>query len=320
MKSVLLLGLGRVAVGYDTVLPIPTKVTTHARAFSLHPYFSLVGGVDPNYDCRRRFEQTYKLPAYRDVSNALCHVTPDVVVVATPTALHLESINSVFSYCRPQAILCEKPLAYEFEQAYRISEACVKHSCSLYVNLFRHVEPGVSEIRARIIDGRIDTPLRGVVWYSKGMFNSGVHFLSLLQNLLGDVTSVNVLNRGRLWEDHDPEPDVQFSFGNSSVVFLAAREEYFFHNSIELIAPNGRLRYEAGGVRIIWQGLEESSRFPGYSQLCEIGESICTDFDRIQWYVVDELAAALEGRPTFLCSGEEALLTHRVFDTLMNIL
>ena len=100
------------------------------------------------------------------------------------------------------------------------------------------------------------------------------------------------------------------------MVFLAALEENFFHNSFELIAPNGRLRYESGGEHIIWQSVEEDARFRGYIRLSEVCELIPTDFDRIQWYVAEQLAVALEGRMAQLCSGAEALRVQEVLEII----
>lgn len=317
ISKVLIIGLGKVAAGYDIDEPNQNIVLTHARAFSLHPDFCLVGGVDPNPDSRKRFSAAYGLECFADIEVAMGALNPDVVVVATPTSLHVDSVSKIFaSGSFPKVLLCEKPLAYELSEARKIVATCAQHGCTLYVNFFRQAEPAVSEIRARLADGRIGSPLKGVVWYSKGIFNSGVHFLSLLQNLLGEVTAVKLLNTGRLWHNSDPEPDVDFAFAAGRVVFLAAREEDFFHNTIELIAPNGRLRYEFGGAHVVWQGVQEDKRFRGYRRLSEICETIPADFDRIQWYVAEQLAAALKGRPALLSTGSEALRTQEVLDMI----
>jgi len=312
IKSVLLIGLGNVAVGYDAANPSSARVFSHARAFSMHPGFRLAGGVDPSADCRHRFETIYRLPVFTEISDAMREISPDVVVVATPTALHHKHVLEIFAAGRPQAMLCEKPLSYACGEAREIADVCARNGCSLYVNFCRHAEPGVAEIRARLSDGRIGSPVKGVAWYSKGIFNSGAHFLSLLENLLGEVESIRIINAGRLWRDTDPEPDVDIAFRSGRVLFLAAREEDFFHNAFELIAPNGRLRYEMGGAQIVWQGLEEDGRFSGYMRLGDICEFIPTDFDRIQWHVADQLATCLEGAAAQLCSGAQALRTQEV--------
>ena len=316
MKSVLLIGLGNVALSYDARDVAGTKVLSHARAFSRHPSFHLIGGVDIDVSRRDWFEQVYRLPSYKSIETAMRDLSPDIVVVATPTALHRQTVLDVFSSGRPKAILCEKPLAYNLRDAEQIAAACEKHNCSLYVNFFRQAEPGVAEIRERLADGRISFPLKGVVWYSRGIFNSGSHFLNLLQSLLGTVADIKIINPGRLWLGSDPEPDLEITFFAGRVVFLAAREEDFFHNSIELIAPNGRLRLESGGAQIRWQGVEEDKRFEGYRCISEIGETVPADFDHVQWHVVHQLAAAVAGKPANICSGAEALRTQEILNII----
>jgi predicted dehydrogenase len=143
-----------------------------------------------------------------------------------------------------------------------------------------------------------------------------VHCRALLHHWLGEIKSARVLAPGRLWQGNDPEPDVEVTFDVGRVTFLAARAEDFFHNSIELIAPNGRLSYELGGTRIIWQGIEDDPRFPSYIRLDEHCETLPTDFDRIQWHVTQQLAATLDGRHTHLCTGAEALRIQEILNII----
>lgn len=308
INSVLLIGLGNIGVGFDAInTAVNNNFLTHARAFSDHPNFSLLGGVDVDAVSRKRFEEIYSIPSYVNVQAALSSLSPDIVVVATPTDTHLQIINEIFSFGQPKVILCEKPLAYNLNDAEQIVEICKRYHCKLYVNFFRQTEPGVSEVRDRIANHSIIGPFKGIVWYSKGIFNSGSHFLCLLQNLLGEIKGFKVINSGRLWKNIDPEPDLDIIFATGRVIFLASREEDFFHNSIELIASNGRLRFEEGGAQILWQGIIENSRFKGYITLNENCEFIPTDYDRIQWYVAENLALALDGKNTELCSAAEAL-------------
>ncbi len=124
MKSVLLIGLGNVAVGYDASDASSAKVLSHARAFSRHPAFRLAGGVDPDADCRHRFEAGYGVPGFTDIGAAMRELSPDVVVVATPTVLHLQTVMVVLAAGRPRAMLCEKPLATSVADAVAIVEAC----------------------------------------------------------------------------------------------------------------------------------------------------------------------------------------------------
>ena len=317
-STVLIIGLGNIAVGYDATDTSESRVLTHARAFSLHPAFELCGGVDPDPELRARFEIAYAVSAYATIRDAMNSFLPDIVVIATPTALHLNALGQIFQYGRPKVVLCEKPLAYRLDEARRIVSICEQNKSQLFVNFFRLSEPGVAEIRTRLADGRINTPVKGVVWYSKGIINSGGHFLNLLQNLLGESLEIKVIRKGRLWGGIDPEPDVDITFHSGRIVFLAAQEEDFFHNSMELISSSGRLRYESSGEDISWQGIEADERFKGYIRLDKVNEKIYTDYDQIQWNVVEELAARLSGRRAQLCTGVAALRTQEVLELIRN--
>ena len=307
--SALVVGLGKVGMGYDLHLDPDMYILTHSRAFQRHPDFQLVGGVDPDLARRRLFEEHYGTPAYADVASAVKSIQPDVVAIASPTAEHHASVRAVLGAGCPVAILCEKPLSYQHGEACEIVDATAKQGCKLFVNYMRRSDRGVVEVKRRLSEGLIDSPVKGVAWYSKGLFNNGSHFLNLLQYWLGDVTDFRILEPGRLWGALDPEPDVAVFFQLGVVFFLAAREEDYSHYTVELVAGNGRLRYEQGGERIFWQGTAKDATCEGYTILNPVGEAIDTDFARVQWQVVDQLAQALHGRQAKICSGDEALQT-----------
>ena len=91
--------------------------------------------------------------------------------------------------------------------------------------------------------------------------------------------------------------------------FLAAREEEFSHYTIELVAKNGRLRYEAGGEKIMWQRIVTNPAFQGYTVLDSTAEEITSNFNQVQFQVVDELYKALQEKSQQICTGEAALQT-----------
>jgi predicted dehydrogenase len=310
--KVLLIGLGQVGMGYDYDVTDPGVVSTHAKAFASHPDFELVGGVDPDPGARARFSERYGCFASSDLVESLNHICPDVVVVASPTEYHAEAVRLSLLHAKPKFILCEKPLAYSLEEAEAMVAACRKANCLLHVNYLRRVEPGVLEIKRRLEDGSIATPVKGVLWYSKGLLHSGSHFSNLLEFWLGPIESFKIINRGRAWADEDLEPDIQVRFAAGEVSFLAAKEEHFSHHEIQLVAPNGCLRYEQGGAKILWQAAASDPDFPEYTILSLPGEKIATESWRLQWHVADNVSACLRGESSSLCGADAALQTLEV--------
>lgn len=307
--EVLIVGLGRIGMGYDLSLDPAACVYTHARAFSGHPAFRLVGGVDAQESRRVQFEDSYACPAYSSLDAALGRHRPDVVVISVPTEAHASVLEQVLAKSRPRIVLCEKPLSHEADEAARMVDACAARGVALYVNYMRRSDPAVIEVRRRIEAGALGQPFKAVVWYSKGLLHNGSHFLNLLELWLGRVVQASVLDAGRELAGDDREPDARIVFERGSAVFLAAWEEAYSHYTIEIVTPAGRLRYEEEGRRVEWQGLRADPEFSGYTVLDSRPELIPTGFHRYQWHVADQLARAARGIPAHLCGGADALRT-----------
>ena len=316
----LVVGLGQIGMGYDLNHSPHQFVMTHARALMAHPDFTLVGGVDSDPTRITLFESEYGCPASKDLVSALKNLKPDIVIVATPTATHYRIILTVITECKPKAIICEKPIAYNINEATEIVNSCEEASIDLFVNYFRRSDRGVIDIKRRIDHDLISHPIRGVCWYSKGLLNSGSHFLNLLQYWLGEVINFELINKGRLWNNEDPEPDVEINFELGTVIFLAACEEHFSHYTIELISPMGRLEYAQGGSHIVWHSVIDDPICEGYRILNRSSENILSDLDRIQLQVLDQLISHFNGQESFICPSREALETLKILDNIRNSL
>ncbi|MGZ8221952.1 MAG: Gfo/Idh/MocA family protein [Methylobacter sp.] len=313
---VLIVGLGQIGLGYDLHLD-PAQVYSHARAFSRHPAFELVGGVDSSEQQCALLTAHYGCPAYGNLADALLRQAVDVLIIAAPTPLHGNIVQHALALSQPKLILCEKPLSYDIAEARTMVEHCREREVALYVNYMRRSDEAVIEVRRRLDSDQIAGPIKGICWYSKGFLNNGSHFFNLLEYWLGPMQQAHVIAPGRLWDGIDPEPDVQVTFRDGSVIFSAAREEVFSHYTIELLAANGRLRYEQGGRHVEWQAAVPAA-LKGYAMLSTETEILASGMNRYQWHVTEQLAAALAGRRDHhLCSGEQALATLESMQTII---
>jgi len=308
-EKCLIIGLGKIGMGYDLHHDPIAVVYSHARAISLHSDFELSGGVDSSHSQRSIFEKHYARPAFDSVSDAIIQLQPTVVVIASPSESHGTVLNQVLNQLTPKIILCEKPLAYDLSVAREMVEICDIAGTKLYVNYMRRAEPGAMEVKRRIEENEISVPIKGVAWYSKGFLNNGSHFFNLLEFWLGNFAGFKLINAGRLWNGVDSEPDVEVEFERGTVTFLAAWEELFSHYTLELVSPSGRLRYDRGGSNVVWQCAVPDANFSGYKTLDEVPEIIANEMPRYQWHVFEQLAASLKGKCNSLCTGRQALTT-----------
>jgi predicted dehydrogenase len=317
-KGILIIGLGQIGMEYDIHIPADHVVFTHAKAFSIHPDFELLGAVDPSKEKRSRFSENYHKPAFTDLTEAFQNIDPQIIIIASPTIYHKVILEEVLNLSKPLAVLCEKPLSYCISDARSMIELCEQMGVRLFVNYMRRSDPGVVEIRDRIHNGSIEAPIKGVAWYSKGFLHNGSHFFNLLEFWLGKYQRSTVMSNGRLWQDQDPEPDIYVEFERGNITFIAAWEEAFSHYTIELLSPSGRLRYEKGGEYIAWQSTQPDPNFSGYTILNGQPEIIGNSMDRYQWYVADQLARALAGQAASICSGREGLTTLENMNQIIN--
>ena len=194
------------------------------------------------------------------------------------------------------------------------------HKLRLSEPLLRAVQSEGYTIPTAIQEQAIGELYKGTVWYSKGLLNNGSHFVDLLRFLLGNVSEIKILNKGRKWGDQDPEPDVCIRFGETAVYFLSAREECFSIGDIELIGTRGKIRYAEGGAVIEVRKTEPGPLFPGYTILSQEKQTIPTDLKRYQWHVLDHLHRhLLYGTPLY-SDGKSATETLEVIETIFSML
>jgi predicted dehydrogenase len=315
--KVLIIGLGGISFRYDEDLPA-TFVLTHARAFTMHSKFTLVGGVDLNNRNRDDFSLAYNCNVYGEIEDAVKKELPDVIVVATPTETHCQVIKTIFIHSKPLYILCEKPLAYDTSEAQEILGACKDNNARLYVNYMRNSSKVTSHISECINNGVILPPFKIVHWYTKGLYNSASHFIALFNHLLGTPLKVKLLDDFIVRAASDPEPDFKITYKHAEVIFIALDKENFFHNSFELIAKNGRLLYEQGGETVKWFPIESNGGFSNYKRLSPKCLNFDSDFNLMQFNFVDNFWNEINGNDAVLCSGEEALDTILIINKILN--
>lgn len=297
-------------MGYDLDSGSERLIQSHAKAIDLHPDFDLIGAVEVSSVLREVFTKKYHKPAYVDLQTALADLTPDLFIVAVPTMFHFSIVNEIIRLARPVAILCEKPLSYDLDEARLMIKLCEDAGIKLIVNYIRRSEPGALQIKRDLSSGKIQGPIKGVCYYSKGFLHNGSHFFNLLQFWLGDVKSYKVLNKGQKLDTNDAEPDIFVSFNNGDVIFLSTWDDTYSDHSIEFVSPSGKLSYQKGGSFINWFNLEG-----GVERL----EIIPNEIYKYQWNVLNNLSKMLSGhKDFFLCDGCEALGTLIVMNKIIN--
>jgi predicted dehydrogenase len=262
-----IIGLGQVGQGYDYSSSNFDLLLTHATALQLHNDFEVIGGVDTSQKQQSKFRDKFSISTFVSVQDLYLEYNPDIIVIAVPTDYHVDVFLEVIKHS-PKAIVLEKPVANDYINAKKLLKIATKKKCPISVNYLRRFNPALKSLKDIIARKELGNIYKGTAWYTKGIINNGSHFIDLFIWLLGEVTSIEVLNINRRWNNVDPEPDLYIRFGDTDMYMFSGHEESFYMGKFELIGDEGAAFYEDG--KSIDIHLSQNNQvYDGYKELVE---------------------------------------------------
>ena len=304
-SNVFLIGLGSIAVKYD-LTDLSTLGKTHARAVDNHKDFILAGGYDPSEKNRLDFSRHYNKMAFENLEYGLKKINPEVVVIASPTEKHLQSLEEILLWSNPRLILCEKPISLLLEDANRMVRLCAERNIPLFVNYFRNSEPSTFQIANAINTRKLTQPFTGSCTYNKGAMHTATHFLNLFQIWFGDPIEFKFICEK--FNSHNPlDPNIEFEVryqgGLMKFHVDISSNSLAFHTSIDF--SNGLLEYRKEGEEIDWTESTDIGNFRNQpSNPIEKFESLAK---QAQFNVWNEISNYIHLKNYRLCSARDAI-------------
>lgn len=246
----------------------------HARAIAELPEARLVAVADPKPDNAHQFATEFGAEAYTDVHELLARPDLDIICVCVPTGLHAE-IGMKVAAARKHVIV-EKPIEVTLEAADRLIAACKSNGVELAVISQHRWDAGVRELKELVDSGRLDALVLGdaiVKWYrtqqyydSAGwrgtwkldgggaLMNQGVHYVDLLQWVMGPVERVFARSRTSAHERIEVE-DIAvavLSFASRAVGILECSTAVYpgLSERLEVSGTGGTAIVEAGLLKV----------------------------------------------------------------------
>ncbi|MFP8953475.1 Gfo/Idh/MocA family protein [Natrialbaceae archaeon A-arb3/5] len=164
--------------------------------------FSVTGVTDIDEERAREVADAFDLEVYPDVETMAEAV--DVVDIAVPPQYQREIVETVVSAgCH---VLCQKPLALEFDDATAIRDAIDEAGVVAAVNQQMRWEKSIRATNELLENGDLGTPLRGTIevnietdwsnweWMLTSprfeVFFHSIHYLDAMRSLFGDPDGV----------------------------------------------------------------------------------------------------------------------------------
>lgn len=296
--SVGIIGLGKIGMLFDYNALGSDVYLSHLKAFYHHPRFEVKWAIDPQKENVEKARERYTghiqfLESVDDVN-----LFPDVVVIATPTAITRDIFQKLKGIEEIKLFVLEKPFwdkNWDFDEYENISSRCV-------VNYIRKYMPFVRELKAKINKGEFGKPLSMQFNYTKGLVNNGSHFIDLANYLFGPTfkaDSVQVINQVH---DHIQEdPSVSFSVNyhwdetEFPIVFQCGDERIYSQIEWNIYFEKSRVRVFDFEDKVEHFELNEAPLFKGYFNLQRSNVN-STEINRYAWYMCDYLIDVIEAK------------------------
>ncbi|MEQ9638111.1 MAG: Gfo/Idh/MocA family oxidoreductase [Devosia marina] len=319
-RSVLIVGGGNIAGGFDDTRGSDALPLTHAGAFSRNPAFRIAAIVEPNAERRAAFASRWNVPeVYSKLAELPAHSGAfDVVSICSPTAAHPEDLARAVAL-RPRLIFCEKPLTGDVESSRQAVASCEDAGITLVVNHNRRWAPDLRRLRDEIREGAWGTMRSATGFYNKGILNNGSHMLDLLADLFGTLEPAWAGTPiWDYWPDDPTIPASLYARDGFPVLLNAgdARDYAFFE--LELALEKAVIRMESGGGNWRMRRSVDSPTFAGYRAL-DAGQIYAGQYESAMSLAIAEIAVSLDRGTMPSSSGKSALATQELCNTIRRL-
>lgn len=318
--SVGIIGLGNIGMLYDYNDLTDNLYLSHAKSFFRHPSFHILFLLDKDINklelARNRFGEGIQYLNDVDQITSL----PQILVLASLPSINLKIVERFKDNQEIKLFLIEKPFwdtTINEEQLLPYSERC-------YINYFRKYLPIFQELSRGIQTNLFGQPVSCLIWYSKGLRNSGSHLIDICNYFFGPAFGLDSICITDLVYDHtEHDPTISFSIKYKieekefPIMFQAADERFFSLIEIDLLFEKARFRIYDFGGKIEVSQVEEDPVFPGYKNLIA-KRVVNSDINKYGYYMCNYLVDLLEGRQKNISSLKHEKTTYSVISQVQN--
>ena len=161
--------------GWPQARPLGEKVITHADAVFLEPNCHLTAVVEPDIG-NAIWNNSYGIPVYKGLDEALNSENFDAFIVATPTSTRPEILEALLS-CNIGGVVAEKPISCSGKQSVELVNRYRQESIPFWVNLSRRYVSLYSELARKFRSN--EEVISARISYAKGIKHNGIHALDL---------------------------------------------------------------------------------------------------------------------------------------------
>lgn len=268
-RSVIIIGCGNIAGGFDVGLTDEANPCTHAGAYIRDGRFELVGCVDPDNIKLGAFMEYWRIEqGFSSVEEAIdSGLKAEVISICSPTENHRKDVLDSLKF-QPKIIFCEKPVTETCSATKELLDACLTHKVRLMINHTRRWDPSIQKLKEDIESHKYGKLRSLVGYYNKGILNNGSHLLDILLYLFEDLEIIAVGEKDIDYNKRDPTIGALLKTRDQKLVHIVtgnAKDFSFFE--LQFVFELGVLVMYRGGQSWGWRDISTSERFDSYLEL-----------------------------------------------------
>lgn len=313
-------GLGQIGLTYDFD-PKREKPSSHISAYQLNPCIELVAAVDVRSDqCQALEKIAPTAKFYQSIDVLLKNHVVDIISICTPPAHHWAVIQDILQNTDTKIIFCEKPLVSCVDEVNLLKQQLKKRNCLLVPNLSRRWNSGMQRVQAHIANQQYGELQKIHVRYTRGIHNTGAHFLDLLNWWGGQINEVQVIEKIKTSADCDGDPSFSFVFltsKNISGFAEAYDDEQYYLFEIDLYFAQGKIEIRNSGDDVFYYQVGEHHLFTGFKGLHLERHEGKLLAEANLGNAVSHLVNILNGYEQPICTVDDGIYPLYVADTLL---
>ncbi len=253
-----IIGAGNISCNYDN--PDDALILTHAHAIKMSKEFNIAGFYDVNLEAANDAKDKWGGTVFGSIDEVCGN--SDIICVCVPDAFHYEILKQCIKYDNLKAIIAEKPITKEVEQADEIEEIFNQLKMPIFVNYSRRYSKGFDRIK-EWIENKAGVFIFGNFNYGKGVVHNASHFVNLLQYYFDNLEVENIIRVYHDFYKDDPSVSFLLDVKGAPIYFNAIPCNFVTEAGFELLFEKGKVRYIGGDECIEYYEVGESSIYEG---------------------------------------------------------
>lgn len=309
MVNVALIGLGNIALLFDTNKANKTTALSHVKAIFLHEDFNLKYAVDINLNNEKILKDFFpNCQLYTSHNEIIDKNDIDVLVIATPTNKHFSILNDFKNNKNIKIFFVEKPL-FSISQEYDNLSKDIKDK--IVVNYLRRFSPAFIDLKQRLSNE--DFIEKIVINYCKGLKNNGSHLIDLLNYLFDDleIKSSSILSSSIGFDESDLCYDlyILISYKNQTIpiFFISHNHEKYNLINMDIYTNSQQIKFLNSEDTISYYKIVNDKNFSTYKVFDNNPEKVEINNKYLMYYAYEKISRILNNSEENISAFEDEL-------------